>query len=102
MYKIHKLKLDAKYYEDSVKGYKGFEIRKNDRDFKVNDILMLYEVVKGDPWNEETGRYHFAQIIYILDETKYLQEGYICLGIKNLYGKRVINLLRDGLREDEL
>ena len=40
---IHKLKLNACYYDDSASGIKTFEIRKNDRDFKVGDILELRE-----------------------------------------------------------
>ena len=42
---IHKLKLNAAYYDDSASGIKTFEIRKNDRDFKVGDILELREYV---------------------------------------------------------
>ena len=39
--KIHKLKLNAKYYEDSERGIKTFEIRKNDRDYKIGDVLEM-------------------------------------------------------------
>ena len=42
---IHKLKLNAAYYDDSASGIKTFEIRKNDRNFKVGDILELREYV---------------------------------------------------------
>ena len=38
---IHKLKLSADYYDDSASGVKTFEIRKNDRNFRVGDILEL-------------------------------------------------------------
>ena len=40
---IHKLKLNAAYYDDSASGIKTFEIRNNDRNFKVGDILELRE-----------------------------------------------------------
>lgn len=39
--KVHELKLNTKYYDDVKKGLKTFEIRKNDRDFKVGDVLSL-------------------------------------------------------------
>ena len=37
--KIHKLKLNAKYYEDSERGIKTFEIRKSRR-FKINNSYL--------------------------------------------------------------
>ena len=39
--KIHKLKLDTRYFNNVKSGKKKFEIRKNDRDFQVGDILEL-------------------------------------------------------------
>ncbi|UIB81241.1 protein of unknown function DUF3850 [Flyfo myovirus Tbat2_7] len=39
--KIHELKLDIKYFKDVLNLKKTFEIRKNDRDFKVGDVLAL-------------------------------------------------------------
>lgn len=37
----HELKIDIKYFDDVKNGKKNFEIRKNDRDFQVGDILEL-------------------------------------------------------------
>lgn len=84
---VHALKLHKKYYEDSVKNLKTFEIRKNDRDFRVGDILKLVEY---DPNMADkrmgligvTGREHFKEITYILDDSNYLREGYVCLGVR--------------------
>lgn len=39
----HELKILPKYFEDVMTGKKNFEIRKNDRDFKVGDYLLLKE-----------------------------------------------------------
>jgi len=39
--KIHELKLDVKYFDDVKSGKKNFEIRNNDRDFQIGDILEL-------------------------------------------------------------
>ena len=39
--KVRELKLNTEYYDDVKKGLKTFEVRKNDRDFKVGDILSL-------------------------------------------------------------
>ena len=43
--KVHKLKLDSSYYDDSAAGIKTFEIRKNDRNYQVGDVLELREWV---------------------------------------------------------
>lgn len=54
----HELKLDIRYFDDVKSGKKNFEIRKDDRDFKVGDILELkrfdgsdYVVDVGVPGN---------------------------------------------------
>lgn len=47
---VHKLKLFPEYFDAVVNGIKTFEIRKNDRDYKVGDTLRLYEF---DPKEEE-------------------------------------------------
>ncbi|KXT63177.1 DUF3850 domain-containing protein [Lactococcus sp. DD01] len=45
--KTHELKLDVKYFDEVKNGTKNFEIRKNDRDFKVGDILILKAFMPG-------------------------------------------------------
>ncbi|MBZ5980054.1 DUF3850 domain-containing protein [Leuconostoc gasicomitatum] len=39
--RIQDLKLDTKYFDDVNSGLKTFEIRKNDRDYQVGDVLAL-------------------------------------------------------------
>jgi|GEM_PF-1916827 len=39
--RVHELKLDTKYFEEVKNGTKNFEIRNNDRDFKMDDVLEL-------------------------------------------------------------
>ena len=82
--KIHVLKLHEKYYFDSLTNCKTFEIRKNDRDFKVGDILKLVRVINsgGDGRLYVTSQAHYKQITYILDNPEYLQDGYVCLGLQ--------------------
>ncbi|WP_339011306.1 DUF3850 domain-containing protein [Lactococcus garvieae] len=45
--KVHELKLDVKYFDEVKNDTKNFEIRKNDRDFKVGDILILKAFMPG-------------------------------------------------------
>ena len=80
---IHKLKLNSDYYSDSASGVKTFEIRKNDRNFKVGDILELREwlwsALEGK--GAHTGNVHWKIITYILEDEKFLKEGYVCIAV---------------------
>jgi ASC-1-like (ASCH) protein len=40
---IHELKLQQPYFDEVWNNRKTFEIRKNDRDFKVSDTVILKE-----------------------------------------------------------
>ena len=48
---IHYLKITQPYLGMMERGEKTFEMRKNDRNFKVGDVLLLYEFdpEKDDP-----------------------------------------------------
>ena len=80
---IHKLKIDSCYYDDSASGIKTFEIRNNDRNFKVGDILELREWIWSEFQGEGmyTGNAHLKIITYIFDDAKYLPFGYVCLAV---------------------
>ncbi len=58
-------------------GKKSFELRKNDRGYKVGDSLRMLEFVDG----KHTGRMIDADIVYMLEEYAGLQEGYCIMGI---------------------
>jgi hypothetical protein len=65
--KIHYLKTSPLYFQSIVDGLKTFEYRKNDRAFKVEDILILqeYNPTRGD----YTGRTVAQKITYVLSDT---------------------------------
>ncbi|MGG5341157.1 DUF3850 domain-containing protein [Enterococcus sp. AZ192] len=72
----HVLKLDSEYYDDVVSGFKKFEIRFNDRDYKVGDILVLEEYDGIDYTGDRCKRI----VTYITDYAQ--QDGYVVLGIE--------------------
>lgn len=47
MKKTHKLKITPQYYKEVANGTKTFEIRKNDRNYQMGDIVILREYNEG-------------------------------------------------------
>ena len=77
---VHQLKIEKEFFEDIIDGNKTFELRVNDRDFRVGDILGLNVI---DENGKETGWCTLAEVTYILDEdrTDLLLNGIIALDI---------------------
>ena len=78
--KEHRVKIFPSYYEAQANGSKNFEIRKNDRNYQVGELLILEEY---DPMTKEyTGRKIHCLITYL---TNFKQmPGYVFLGTKKL------------------
>lgn len=78
----HQLKIIPKYFKEIVDGNKNFEIRRNDRGFKIGDTLILKEY---DPIKKNfTGNYAKATVMYILKDKDFpigIKEGYCIMGI---------------------
>lgn len=78
MIKIHNLKIRAEYALPKLNGDKMFEIRKNDRNYEVGDVVM-YNVID----NEELNRKFVAKFYKITYITGYAQQdGYVVFGEK--------------------
>lgn len=76
----HKLKLAKMFFEDVRLGRKSFELRKNDRDYQIGDILELREMDNGEP----TGRVIEKKITYILEGFAGLKEDYCILALADI------------------
>ena len=76
----HDLKTWPEYFNEVFLGHKTFEVRKNDRDFKVGDYLILKE---WDPnTNSYTGRMLARKVSYILKGGEFgVEEGYVVMSI---------------------
>ena len=76
--KTHDVKILPEYFDAVEGGTKTFEIRFNDRDYKVGDLLCLREYHGG----AYTGRSITREICYIIDDPEYCKEGYVVLGLR--------------------
>ena len=75
--KTHYLKLATTYYNDIITRKKTFELRKNDRNYRVGDVLEMHEFASG----KATGNVIRCVVKYMLEDYEGLQEGYCILGI---------------------
>lgn len=81
MNKLHVLKIKEKYLKDIEKGIKTFELRKNDRDYQVNDLIRF---VDTNGQNYSKSNKYLYEITYILKNVpEYgLNEDYCILGLR--------------------
>ena len=81
--KTHELKTWPVFYKSIIDGTKTFEVRQNDRDFQLGDILLLREY---DPDAEQyTGAKTERVITYILGDNPFFQlNAMVILGISPL------------------
>lgn len=80
MTNIHRIKCFDRFFKMAEAGEKLFEIRKNDRDYQVGDIIELNETFEG----KMTGRMAMFRIISIVTDSDFpegIKEGYAVLGI---------------------
>lgn len=76
----HYLKISPYYINEVIEGNKTFEVRKNDRNFQVGDVIILQEYHNSKYLERKIS----AKITYILDRFEGVQSGYVVLGIKIL------------------
>lgn len=82
---VHTLKVWRQWFTAVVDGTKTFEVRVNDRGFKVGDVLVLREF---DPETETySGRSVSCRVTYLMDGDEAVipvgvMPGYVVMGIK--------------------
>ncbi len=80
--KFHQLKTWPQFFDDIEADLKPFEIRNNDRDFKVGDTLILR---RFDPLTKKyTGKHLVREIGYItsVDDWSDIRTNLVVLGLK--------------------
>lgn len=85
--KIHELKILPEYFEKVLDGSKTFELRKDDRGFKVGDILILREYKSELIYENEFGEERWGNPHYTGREIK-KTISYIYKGCPNGLGLR--------------
>lgn len=83
----HELKCWPEFYKALVGGSKTFELRRDDRGFRVGDVLRIREwrrirVVDGKAEGEYTGREFRRTVSYVLSGFG-LEPGYVCMGLQS-------------------
>lgn len=76
--KTHELKTNLNILKMYLVAIKTFEVRKNDRNFEVGDIITLREFENG----KFTGKSINVEIVYILNDEEYCKESYVVLGFR--------------------
>lgn len=81
--RVHELKVWHEFYDslvtEDLSKRKTFEVRRNDRDYKVGDFLLLkdyYPKVKA-----YSDKFTWKRITYILNDIRFLPKDIIVLGI---------------------
>ena len=82
----HYLKIDPKFSKLRREGKKHFEIRFNDRDYQIGDMLHLQDYLPGFGYMPEGGEEHkgtpteVTEIVWISDFG--MAPGFVCLSTK--------------------
>jgi hypothetical protein len=76
--KTHELKTLPLFFQQTWDNNKFFEIRENDRDFKVGDKVLLRE---WDHLNGYSGRTISDEITSVVQYPPGLRDGYVVLGL---------------------
>lgn len=81
MLKVHTLKTLPNYFDGVITRRKTAEVRINDRNFQVGDLLKLVEYSNGF----YSGCYAVVRITDILDNFEGLKKGFVMLSFEFLY-----------------
>lgn len=79
--KAHDLKIKPIFFREVINGKKTFELRYDDRDYEVGDILILREYEEG-----YTGHMAIVEVTSILMDYDGLKPWFVIMSTKLLWG----------------
>ena len=84
--KLHVLKIKGEYLNEIYCGRKTFELRKDDRDYKVGDLIHFVDTNGNEVDTKEFNKGNLYEITYILRNVpEYgLQDGFAILSINQV------------------
>ncbi len=83
----HELKTWPEFFDAVARGEKTFEVRNNDRSFRVGDTLHLrrFDPQAGYEQDEYDGQEARVEVLYVMHGGRFgLASGWVCMGIKVL------------------
>lgn len=78
---VHVLKLDHDFYLPIRSGQKTFEVRLNDRDYAVDDILVLRDF-HPHAKSYSSVRPEIRVVTYITNFPPAIREGWVCMAVR--------------------
>lgn len=84
--KIHELKIQKQHYDDIMSGVKTAELRFDDRDYEVGDLIFFKGLALPDgnvkPFSFKVNSpLRVFYVSHIIKNTQYLQPGYVMLSL---------------------
>jgi hypothetical protein len=80
---IHNLKTWPEYFKEVRSKAKTFEVRENDRGFKVGDLLVLHEYAPQS--KSYTGEAEIRAVSYLLEGGEFgISEGFCVMGLQEI------------------
>lgn len=80
----HEVKCEAEHYDAIERGYKGAELRYNDRNYRTGDYITLVRCEKTPAGVRPTGSAMLVRVSHLLFEHAGLAPGYVMLSIEKL------------------
>lgn len=75
--RVHQIRKSFEHFDDIANGKISFELHRNDRDYKVGDILEMIEFKNS----RNTGRMVRVMVTYILEDFIGIEDGYCIMAI---------------------